>query len=175
MGLRSGNKTSTSYCVPTTTDDAGSPVVSPRKCSVTDLPSSVGDWWCVHTFVPALPNCSDLLSVKQSFLHFSFCLGPGIHHEMVSELVYGANSRCVLHHFSSLTCLTESWGLLWSTNGPTQQITNSKMMLFPRGSTATRQILLRHRWFLYGCKIPPWTTAGSRPLWFLTGFRSRFW
>ncbi len=31
--------------------------------------------------------------------------GPGIFNEMALQVDYGGNFRCVLHHFSSLTCL----------------------------------------------------------------------
>ena len=37
---------------------------------------------------------------------------------MVLELVSGADFRCVLHHFSSLTCLKGSWGQVWPESGP---------------------------------------------------------
>ncbi len=39
-------------------------------------------------------------------------------HEMVSALVSGADFRCVLHQFSSLTWLKGSWGQVWPENGP---------------------------------------------------------
>jgi hypothetical protein len=32
-------------------------------------------------------------------------------------LVYGADFKCVLHHFSSLTRLTGSWGQVWPESG----------------------------------------------------------
>ena len=37
---------------------------------------------------------------------------------MVFEFVSGADLRCVLHHFPSLTCLNGSWGHVWPENGP---------------------------------------------------------
>jgi hypothetical protein len=39
-------------------------------------------------------------------------------HEMVLELVSGAVSICVLHHFSSLTRLKGSWGQVCPENVP---------------------------------------------------------
>ncbi len=39
-------------------------------------------------------------------------------HEMVFELVFGVDVRCLLHHFSSLTCLKGSWGQVWPGHGP---------------------------------------------------------
>ncbi len=39
-------------------------------------------------------------------------------HEMVFALVSGADFRCILHHFSSLTSLKRSWGQVWPENGP---------------------------------------------------------
>ena len=57
---------------------------------------------------------------------------------MALELVYGANFRRVLHHFSSLTRLKGSWGQLWPKTGPKQQNTKTKIIIFPRGLTATK-------------------------------------
>ncbi len=42
-------------------------------------------------------------------------------HEVALQLVYGANFRCVLYHFSSLTRLKGSWGKLWPKTDPKQQ------------------------------------------------------
>ncbi len=39
-------------------------------------------------------------------------------HEMVLELVSGADFRCVLHLLLSLTCLKRSWGQVWPETGP---------------------------------------------------------
>ncbi len=51
----------------------------------------------------------NLLSVKQPFYIFVFWLGPRFSHEMASQVVYGANVRCVLHHLSSLARFKGSW------------------------------------------------------------------
>ena len=39
-------------------------------------------------------------------------------HEMLLDFVSGADFRCVLHHFSSPTCLTGSWGQVVPESGP---------------------------------------------------------
>jgi hypothetical protein len=52
-------------------------------------------------------------------LDFSFGGRTENGHEMVLELVSGADTRCVLHHFSSLTCLKGSWGQVC---GPKQKL-----------------------------------------------------
>ena len=72
-----------------------------------------------------------------SHFTFEFWLGPGTNHEMALELVYGANFMCVLHHFSSLTCLKGFWGQLWPKTDPTQQQNITKMIISPRGLTAS--------------------------------------
>ena len=56
-------------------------------------------------------------------------------HEVTLELVYGANFRGVLNHFSSLTRFKESWGQLRPKTDPNQQTNITNMIIFPRGST----------------------------------------
>ncbi len=46
-------------------------------------------------------------------LDFSFGARTENGHEMGLRLVSGADSSCVLHHFSILTCLKGSWGQVW--------------------------------------------------------------
>ena len=60
---------------------------------------------------------------------------------MAFKLVYGANFRCVLHHFSSLTRLKGSCGQLWPKTCPKHSKTKSKMIIFPRGLAATEEIV----------------------------------
>ncbi len=56
------------------------------------------------------------------------CLGGRTEngHEMVLELVPGADFRCVLHNLSSLTCLKGSWGQVWRKSGPEGRFTARK-------------------------------------------------
>ncbi len=92
----------------------------------------------MFNYIPALSAAR--LSVSNApVLHLSFWPGPGISHEMASELVYGANVRCVLHHFSSLARSKGSWGQLWRPKtGPKQHKTKTKMIMFPKGLIATK-------------------------------------
>ncbi len=76
---------------------------------------------------------------QAAIFHFSFWLGPGISYEMSLELVYGSDFRCVLHLFSSLIRSKGSWGQLWPKTGPKLQQT--KMIIFPRGLTATKCLI----------------------------------
>ncbi len=64
-------------------------------------------------------------------------------HEIALELVSWANLRCVLHLFSSLTCLKGSWGQLWPTNDSKQPKT--RMIIFHRGLTATKLCFCGYR------------------------------
>ena len=57
---------------------------------------------------------------------------------MALELIYVPNSRCVPYCFWSLTRLKGSWGQLWPKTVPKQQQTKTKIILFPRGLTATK-------------------------------------
>jgi hypothetical protein len=59
------------------------------------------------------------------------------------ELVYGANFKCVLHHFSSLTRLKGSWGQLGPKTDPKQPKRDTKMIIFPEAHMPLR------RWFHY--------------------------
>ncbi len=57
---------------------------------------------------------------------------------MALYLVYGANARFALHHFSNLTRLNGSWGQLWWPKfGPQQKQTKTEMIMSPRGLLAT--------------------------------------
>ncbi len=51
-------------------------------------------------------------------LDFSFGGRTSHGHEIVLELVPGADFRHILHHFSSPTCLKGPWGQVWPGSGP---------------------------------------------------------
>ncbi len=81
--------------------------------------------------VPPSPPIDDgLLSRKMPMLgrtvgrifDFSFGGRTAHGHEMALELVPGADLRCVLHHFSSLTCLKGSWGQVWPESDPNPKL-----------------------------------------------------
>ncbi len=59
---------------------------------------------------------------------------------MDSELAYGANFRCVLHHLSNLTRLKGSWSQLGPKTCPKQQKVKLNRACVPRGLVATKYI-----------------------------------
>ena len=48
----------------------------------------------------------------------------------------------MLIDFSSLTRLKGSWDQLWPKTGPKQQKTKTKMIIFPRGLSATKVVVV---------------------------------
>ena len=64
------------------------------------------------------PKLNKLGRTYGRILDFSFGGRTENDHEMVLELVSGADFRFVLHHLSSLTCFKGSWGQVWPENGP---------------------------------------------------------
>jgi hypothetical protein len=78
-----------------------------------------------------------VLSVKQPVFIVVF----GLDQELAAKWLHNWSTgliKCVLHSFSSLTRLKGSWGQLWPKTDPEQQKTKTKMIIFPRGLTATR-------------------------------------
>jgi hypothetical protein len=85
-------------------------------------------WLCLADFTrkPCLADS------QATILHFSFWLGPGLSHEMALDLVYGANFRCVLHHFLDLARSHGSGGQFVAPNRPNTAKHKKRKCFFPQ-------------------------------------------
>ncbi len=62
-------------------------------------------------------------------------------HEMVLDLVFGVDFKCVLHHFSSLTSLKASWGQVAPESGPKPKV--KFRFLFPNIGPSQFRVLVQ--------------------------------
>ncbi len=91
--------------------------MEPGGWTMLDPSTSAGDCRGKPVIVHNFPQFHLLGGTYGRIFDFSFGGRTENRYELALEFVFGADSKCVLHHFPSLACFKGSWGHIWPESG----------------------------------------------------------